>query len=94
MPRRAAPMFSEGLTDSSRRGSRGAMATREGRVTEGSLREGAPAERVEEPAAVGERSRTADAGLTSACSPSLRCGASFGFRCQPFPPPGGGLASR
>ena len=28
-----------------------AMATCEGRVTEGSLREGAPAERVEEPAA-------------------------------------------
>ena len=94
MPRRAAPMFSEGLTDSSRRGSRIAAATREGRATEGSLWEGAPAERVEEPAAVGGRSRTADAVLTSAGSPFLRGGALFGLRCQPFPPPGGGLASR
>ena len=84
----------EGVVHSSGYGSRGAMATCEGRLTAGSLREGAPAERVEEPAAVGWRSRTAEAGVTYECSPFLRCGASFGLRCQPFPPPGGGLASR
>ena len=57
----------------------------------GRLPPGAPAERVEEPAAVGGRSRIVKAGLTYAGSPSLRRGVSFGLRCQPFPPPGGGL---
>ena len=98
MPRRAATIFSEerlivSLPYESSRGigSRDTMATCEGRVTEGSLREGAPAERVEEPAAVEGRSRTAEAGLTSACSPFLRGVRRSAYGVNRSPLPEGGL---